>query len=160
VTAPTGIDGIYGVVQFKQRAIGVVPIDAEGYTWLVGQQRYTLGRYSWEIPEGGAPFGESALGAAQRELREETGLIARKWTSLLKLNTSNSVTDEEALSFVAQNLIMGEVAPDETEVLSVRRLPLIEAVEMVIDGRITDALAMTSLLKVQLMLDRGQLSLS
>ncbi len=157
VIAPTGKAGIYGKVHFKTRAIGVVPIDAEGYTWLVGQYRYTLDQYHWEIPEGGAPLGESALAAAQRELREETGISAARWTSLLQLHTSNSVTDELAHTFVAQDLSFGETEPDDTEVLQLKRLPLEEAINLAIDGAITDSLALASLLKVRVLLDRGLL---
>lgn len=159
VIAPTGKPGIYGKVHFKNTAIAVVPIDAQGYTWLVGQHRYTLDQYAWEIPEGGAPLGESALAAAQRELREETGIRARRWTSLLQLHTSNSVTDELAHAFVAQDLSFGETEPDDTEALQIKRLPVDEAIEMAMNGTITDGLAMASLLKVRLLLDRGLLHL-
>ena len=159
VTAPTGRAGIYGVVHFKSLAVGIVALDAEGYTWLVGQHRYTLGSYSWEIPEGGSDPDEPALLTAQRELREETGISAAHWTPLLDLHTSNSVTDEAAVAFLAQDLTIGETAPDETEVLALRRVPLDEALEMVMDGRITDALAMASLMKVKLLLDRGEISI-
>lgn len=159
VSAPTGKQGIYGVVHFKNTAIGVVPIDADGYTWLVGQHRYTLNQYEWEIPEGGAPPGESALAAAQRELREETGIVARRWTSLLRLHTSNSVTDEVARIFVAQDLSHGDTAPDDTEILQVRRVPLEHAINMALDGSITDSLSMAALLKVGILIDRGLLTI-
>ena len=157
VVAPTGHAGIYGVVHFRQRAVGVVPLDDAGHTWLVGQWRYTLDAWSWEIPEGGAPEGEAPLEAARRELVEETGLVAARWTPLLELHTSNSVTDEHAVAYLARGLTPGPSAPDETERLALRRLPLEEAVEMVLDGRITDALAMASLLKVQALRARGEL---
>ncbi|ASJ76261.1 NUDIX domain-containing protein [Granulosicoccus antarcticus] len=159
VSAPTGKQGIYGVVHFKNTAIGVIPIDAEGYTWLVGQHRYTLDQYEWEIPEGGALIGESSLAAAQRELREETGIVARRWTSLLKLNTSNSVTDEVARVFLAQDLSFGETEPDDTELLQLRRIPLDDAINMALDGSIADSVAMSALLKLGLLLDRGVLSI-
>ncbi len=159
VSAPTGNQGIYGVVHFKNTAIGVIPIDAEGYTWLVGQHRYTLDQYEWEIPEGGAPLGESALAAAQRELREETGIVARRWTGLLKLHTSNSVTDEVARIFVAQDLSHGDTAPDDTEALQLQRVLLDDAVNMALDGSITDSLSLAALLKVGILLDRGVLKI-
>lgn len=159
VIAPTGKPGIYGHVHFKNKAIGIVPIDADGYTWLVGQARYTLQTYAWEIPEGGAPHGESVLAAAQRELQEETGVHAKRWTSLLKLNASNSVTDEVAYAFAAQDLRVGDTAPDDTEQLALSRIRLDDAINMAMDGTISDGLAMASLLKVGMMLSRGELHL-
>src|SRR5690349_9002788 len=104
VITPSGTEGIYGVVHFKNRAIAIVPIDDENHTWLVKQFRYTLNEYSWEVPMGGAPLDEEPLLGAQRELKEETGLSAANWQQLMKLHTSNSVTDEEALIFLARDL--------------------------------------------------------
>lgn len=151
VTNPSGKPGIYGVVHFKNTAIGVVPIDQEGYTWLVGQYRYTLQQYHWEIPEGGCPRGEEPLKAAQRELEEETGLRASKWIPLLEAHLSNSVTDEYCQCFVALDLELGPAQPEDTEQLTIRRLPLSEAIEMALDGRITDAVSVMALLKVALL---------
>ena len=153
VTAPTGADGIYGMVHFKNRAVGVVPLDDERHTWLVGQWRYTLDAWSWEIPEGGAPEGEDPLAAARRELAEECGLAARRWTPLLEIHTSNSVTDELGRVWLARGLSSVERAPDDTEVLDIRRVPFDEALRMVMDGRITDSLSMAALMKVKLLLD-------
>lgn len=147
VTNPAGRPGIYGVVGFKNRAIGIVPIDEQGCTWLVGQYRYTLGEYSWEIPEGGCPADELPLEAACRELREETGLVARDYRVLLDgLALSNSVSDERATVFVATGLSQAEACPEETERLQVRRLPLAEAVAMVRRGEITDSISVIALL--------------
>ena len=151
VTNPGGGGGIYGVVHFKNRGVGVVPIDDEGYTWLVGQYRYTLNTYEWEIPEGGCPEGESPLEAAKRELAEETGLIAGDYRVILdNIALSNSVSDERATIFVARDLTQTEASPEETEVLQVRRLPLREAIAMVRSGEITDSLSVMALLYLAL----------
>jgi len=157
VTAPTGNRAIYGLVHFKNTAVGVIPIDRDGNTWLVGQHRYTLDQYMWEIPEGGGLPNEDNLTVAKRELREETGITANRWTQLLELHTSNSVTDEYAIGFVAQELAFGECEPDDTEALEIEKVPLQTAIDMAMDGRITDGLAMACLFKVQLLLDRGKL---
>ncbi|WP_420155529.1 NUDIX domain-containing protein [Siphonobacter sp.] len=148
VITPAGTSGIYGVAHFKNKAIGIIPIDKEGYTWLVGQYRYPLEEYSWEIPMGGGSIDVDPLISAQRELKEETGLIALNWQMIGRIHTSNSVTDEEGFIFVAQDLEQGETEFDETEVLQIWRLPLSEAIEMVMDNRITDSLSVYGLLKV------------
>ncbi len=157
VINPSGNPGIYGLVHFKNLAIGIVPLDENMNTWLVGQYRYALGQYSWEIPEGGGPHGTPPLEAARRELLEETGITAQRWTKILDLHTSNSVTDETGLVFVAQELSFGEAMPEETEQLQLRKLPFAEALAMVMNGEITDSLSMVALMKVKLLLDTGQL---
>lgn len=147
VINPAGGRGIYGKVHFKNKAIGIVPVDAQGNTWLVGQHRYTLNEFHWEIPEGGAPLSELPLEAAQRELREETGLTAKKWQLLTRIHTSNSVTDEEGFIFLAEELSQGENQLEETEAdLKVRKVHLTEAVAMVKRGEITDSMSMVGLL--------------
>jgi 8-oxo-dGTP pyrophosphatase MutT (NUDIX family) len=146
VLTPSGTPGIYGVVSFRNKAIGVVPVDEQMNTYLVGQFRYTLNEYSWEIPEGGGPEGEEPAETASRELQEETGLIARKLELLGKIHTSNSVTDEVGFIFLAHQLTQDEANPEETEELMVKRLPLSEAVRMVENGEITDSLSMAGLL--------------
>ena len=157
VLNPSGGKGIYGVVHFKNSAIGIVPIDAEGNTWLVGQFRYTLNQYSWEIPEGGCPIGTAPLDSAKRELLEETGMSAKKWTFLMDYHLSNSVTDEYGVAYIAQDLEHGIAEPEETEDLKVWKLPLSEAIEMAMDGRIKDSVSVMALLKVQVLLLRGEL---
>ena len=144
VIRPDGEPGIYGVVHYKNIAVGVLPIE-DDHTYLVGQYRYPLERYSWEIPEGGCPEGEEALLAAQRELREETGLEARSWQMLGEAYLSNSVADEYAVWFLATGLVPGERRPEGTEKLSVRRLPLREALAMALNGEITDALSLAAI---------------
>ncbi len=147
VTTPGGSPGIYGKVHFKNIAVGVVPIDAEGNTWLVGQYRYVLDQYSWEIPEGGCPVGTDPLDTAKRELKEETGLMAHSWEQIQYMHLSNSVTDEEGYAYIARDLEFGEAQPEDTEELKIRKLPLKEAVEMIHNGQITDALSIIALLK-------------
>ena len=150
VINPAGNPGIYGKVHYKNTAISIVAIDSEGYTYLVGQYRYTLNAYSWEVPEGGCPIesGESTLEAAKRELLEETGLIATQWTEIGEVYLSNSVSDERAVMYIAQNLSQQQACPEETEQLKIRRIPLTEAIEMAQNGQITDALSVLTLLKI------------
>ena len=150
VINPGGGRNDYGWVHFKNRAIAIVPIDDAGNTWLVGQQRFTLDTYSWELPMGGGPLDESPLAAAKRELKEETGLTAERWTELMFLHTSNSITDEEGYVFVAEGLTQGETEFEETEDLAVRKLPLAEAVELVNSGEITDAITIAALLRAHI----------
>ena len=159
VLTPAGTAGIYGVVRFKNLAVGIVPIDQEGYTYLVGQFRYALGRYSWEIPEGGCPLGTDALATAKRELQEETGLSANEWTTLLETDLSNSVSDEEGIIFLAQGLVQGQASPEDTEELAVKRVPFAEAYQMVLAGEIRDSLSVMGILRVQLMIQEGKILL-
>lgn len=154
VLNPSGNPGIYGVVHFKNKAIAIIPLDENNNTWLVGQYRYTLERYSWEIPEGGGPLHDSPLASAKRELLEETGISAKTWISAGTLHLSNSITDEEAFLYVAKDLTFGEAQPEETEDLRVKKLPFQEVVEMVMNGEITDGLAVAAILKIKLMMDR------
>lgn len=152
VLTPAGTPGIYGVVHFHNRAVGVVPIDADGNVWLVRQFRYTLGQYSLEIPEGGSPPGEDLLETARRELQEETGLQAQAWQHLLDLHTSNSVTDESGALFLARGLSLGEMQLEATEDIEVVTLPLAEAVECIFRGEITDSLSVMGLLAAERLL--------
>lgn len=148
VFTPAGTEGIYGVVHFKNTAIGVVPIDDVGNTWLVKQSRYALNQYTWEIPEGGCPADESPLLAAQRELEEEVGLQARTWQPLMAMHLSNSVTDECCRVYVARDLFPGNQALEATEDIEVKKLPLQEAIAMVMRGDITDAISVAALLRI------------
>ncbi len=156
VLNPAGNPGIYGVVHFKNHAIGIVPVDEEGYTWLVGQYRYALGSYEWEIPEGGCPVGTDPLATAQRELKEETGLVASEWTQIMDFHLSNSVSDEYGVAYLAKGLTQEEAEPEETEDLALRRVPLSEAIAMTLDGRIKDALSVLALQRVALLQSSSQ----
>ena len=149
VINPGGGNSIYGKVHFKNKALGIIPLDSDNYTWLVGQYRYTLDEYSWEIPEGGGPLNENFLASAQRELKEETGITAKKWEMIMRFHTSNSATDEEGLIYLATELSFGASSLEESESdLKVMKLPLSEAVDMVMDQRITDSMSVAGLLKV------------
>ena len=149
VTRPDGESGIYGVVHYKNTAVGVLPIE-NGHTYLVGQYRYPLEQYSWEIPEGGCPEGEEPLQAARRELKEETGFEAEKWRMLGQAYLSNSVADEYAVLFLATGLTPGEWQPEGDEILEIRRVPLDEALRMALDGRITDVMSQVALMSYAL----------
>lgn len=146
VLNPSGGKGIYGVVSFRNKAIGIIPVNDQMETWLVGQFRYTLNEYSWEIPEGGSPENEEPEATALRELQEETGLIAGKMEFLGKIHTSNSVTDEVGYLFLAENLQQAAASPEETEDIVVRKVLLKDAIRMVETGEITDSLSMAGLL--------------
>lgn len=148
VINPSGGEGIYGKVSFKGKAVGIIPIDEEGNTWLVEQFRYTLDEYSWEIPMGAVPGEETYESGALRELKEETGLVASKLDFLCKIHTSNSVTDEVGFVYVATELKQGAPEFDDTEDITIKKLPFAEALQMVLDGQITDSLSVAGILKL------------
>ena len=147
VITPKGDNGIYGVVEAKP-AIAIVAITEALDTFLVGQYRYPLETYTWEVPEGGAEAGETLLDAAKRELKEETGIEAGLWTALGELYTSNCFTNERGFVFLAEELLQGEAAPDPTEKLQVRKIPFAEAWRMVLNQEIKDALSVIALMRV------------
>lgn len=157
ITTPAGTPGIYGVVHFKNRAVGVIPYE-DGKIWLVGQHRFPLDCYSWEIPEGGAPAGEELVDCAHRELREETGLEAASLERLLEMHLSNSVSDEYAVVFLARGLTRGPAAPEETEALALRTVTLDEAYALVCAGEITDSMSVAGILRLVVMMREGTLA--
>jgi 8-oxo-dGTP pyrophosphatase MutT (NUDIX family) len=157
VINPSGGKGIYGKVHFKHIAVGVITLDENWNTWLVGQYRFTLNQYSWEIPEGGARMDEDPLEGAKRELLEETGLLAKEWTKILQLHLSNSVSDEVAFIYMARKLEQQTAAPEETEQLLIKKLPFEEAAAMVEKGQITDSMSVAAIQQIQLLIIQGKL---
>lgn len=149
VIHPSGTPGLFGVIHFKNVAVAVIPVDEAGYTWLVGQYRYPLEQWSWEVPMGGVPLNASIEKGALRELAEETGLVAQKLSHLMTLHTSNSVTDELAEVYLATELSQHEPSPDESEQLKIKKVLLTDAIKMVLQGQITDAVSVAALLRVQ-----------
>jgi 8-oxo-dGTP pyrophosphatase MutT (NUDIX family) len=159
VLTPAGKPGIYGCVRFKNVAVGVIPLDGDGEasaTWIVGQYRYPLGRYSWEIPEGGGPHDVPTLESARRELLEEVGLEARRWDLILEMDLSNSVSDERAEIWLARDLVMRAPHPEETERLAVRKVPFAELFREVMAGTHRDSLTVAGVLKLKLLLADGR----
>ena len=148
VITPGGSNGIYGEVQFKNLAIGIIPIDNEGNTWRVGQFRFPLERYGWEIPEGGGPLDVDPLESAKRELQEEVGLIAEHWEQLLELDLSNSVTNEQSIVYVAEGLTPVSTNHEDTENLTIEKLPFYELYQQVLDGTIRDSISVAAILKL------------
>lgn len=157
VINPGGGKGIYGQVHFKNLAIGVIVLDEQDNTWLVGQYRFPLNQYSWEIPAGGCPLNSDPLETAKRELQEETGMAAACWLEIQQMHLSNSVSDELAILYLARNLSFGTAEPEETEQLQVRKMPFEEAFQMVLNGKITDSLSVAAILKLKVMKGEGNL---
>lgn len=150
VDRPDGSPGIYGVVHFNSAAVGVVVVGGDGRLLLVGQHRYSLDEYSWEIPEGGVGPGESLLDGARRELAEETGYVASEWRHLCRVSVSNSVTDERGAIFVATGLRPGAAAPDPTEALDLRWATLDEVLAEIDAGEIHDLITIAGVCRYAL----------
>ncbi|MGB1243684.1 MAG: NUDIX domain-containing protein, partial [Chitinophagales bacterium] len=151
VITPGGINGVYGKMHFKNNAVGIIPLTSNQETILVGQYRFPLDLYFWEIPMGGGPIGDDLLLSAQRELKEETGITAKVWTKILDIHPSNSVTDQAGVVYVAQDLTFGDATPEDTEELETKKIPFQEAFEMVMEGKITDAISVASILKLKIL---------
>jgi 8-oxo-dGTP pyrophosphatase MutT (NUDIX family) len=149
VLTPAGTPGIYTTVDFKNWAIGIIPIDDEGYTYIVGQYRFPLQEYSWEIPEGGGSKDETLLASAQRELLEETGISADNWDMIYEFHTSNSITNERAYVFLATGLSFGEAHPEENEELETKKIHFSELVEMVYNNEVKDSLTVIGVLMAE-----------
>jgi 8-oxo-dGTP pyrophosphatase MutT (NUDIX family) len=152
VINPSGGKGIYGKVHFQNTAVGVVVLDDENNTYLVGQYRFPLNAYSWEIPEGGAAADADPQAECERELLEETGLKANHWQRILKMHLSNSVSDELAFIYLATGLSQHAASPEETEALTIKKMPFEEAYQMVLRGHITDSMSVAAILKVKILL--------
>jgi len=159
VITPGGSEGIYGRVHYKNLAVGIIPLDEDMNTWIVGQYRYVHDRFTWEIPEGGCPEGTDPLASAKRELLEETGISASRWQMISELETSNAVCDEIAYLYVAKGLSIGEAQPEECEDLQVRKLPFRELYKMTIEGKIKDAMSYAAIMKLGWMLDNNGLDI-
>lgn len=155
VINPAGNPGTYSTIHFKNKAIGILALDEDFNTWIIGQYRYPINAYSWEIPEGGGQLDVAYELSAERELFEETGIKAKKITEIMRLHLSNSASDEEAIVFIAQDLSYHEPEPEETEVLQIRKLPFTELYQMVIDGEVTDAITIAAVLKVDVMIKKN-----
>ena len=157
VINPSGNPGIYGKIHFKNIAIGILPLDDEMNTYLVGQYRFALGQYSWEMPEGGGPLGIDPIESAKRELLEETGLKAEDWSELVRIHLSNSVSDELSIIYLARNLAQFEAEPEDTEQLIVKKLPFETVYQMVCDGEITDSMTVAAVLRLKLLMLENKL---
>jgi 8-oxo-dGTP pyrophosphatase MutT (NUDIX family) len=157
--APTGRPARYGLVRFKNLAIAVLPVHDDGTVTLVGQHRFPLGDYTWELPEGGAPLAEDPLAGAQRELAEETGLVAADWREILRAQLSNSVTDERMIGYLATGLSEGPHphVPDETEAITLARAPFREVLDAAVAGHLQDMLTVAMLLRAHHMATEGSL---
>ena len=157
VLNPSGNPGTYSVIHFKNLAIGILPLDENYNTWIVGQYRYPINQYSWEIPEGGGKLEVKPIESAKRELLEETGISASQWIKIQEMYLSNSASDEYCILYVAKTLSFGKSAPEENEQLVVKKIPFEELYKMVQSGLVKDAMTVAAVLKVKLMILDGTL---
>lgn len=157
VITPGGSDGIYGCIHFKNLAVGIIPLDENHNTWIVGQYRYPVQRYTWEIPEGGCPIGTPPLETAKRELKEEVGISARKWSLIQELDLSDSASDEISYCYLAQDLSFGEPEQEDNEDITIKKLPFEDLFEMTEKGEIRDAISVAAIYKIQRMIERNEI---
>jgi 8-oxo-dGTP pyrophosphatase MutT (NUDIX family) len=157
VEDPSGNPGLYTTIKFRNRAVGILPLDKNLNTWIVGQYRFPLNKYSWEIPEGGVLDSEELEKGALRELSEETGINASKLRLISEFNTSNSVTSEEAYIYLAEDLEEGDAHPDPDEQLVVKKIPFSELYQMVLNGEISDSLTIIAVYKVEYLIRTGKI---
>ena len=155
VIRPDGQRGTYSVVSAERIATGIVPLWPDDSVTLVGQFRYAVNEYSWEIPEGGGPFDVDPLETAKRELQEEAGLAAGTWQFLGRVHTSNCFVNEVCHVYLATDLSEVGARPDPEEVLQAQRVPFDRAIEMTRDGSITDAITIAGLFWARLKRSRA-----
>lgn len=156
VLNPAGNNGIYGVVHFKTHAIAIIPLDEENNTWIVGQYRYPLNSYEWEVIEGGCPEGTAPVDTARRELIEEAGLMAEEFEMILEMQLSNSTTDELSYTYIARKLTYVGEEPEEDEKLCIKKLPFEEVYQMILRNEIRDSLSVGSILRAKAFLDSAK----
>ncbi|KIC61000.1 DNA mismatch repair protein MutT [Brevundimonas nasdae] len=156
-TAPTGMKADYAVVRFKNVGTGVLPVHEDGTVTLVGQQRFAHANYSWEMPEGGAPLDEDPFDGIRRELAEEAGLQAEHWLSALKVEMSNSITDEIGMTWIAWGLSPAPTDPDPTEIIAVVRVPFVDLLDEIGRGTVRDSLTVATAYKAYHMAMNGEL---
>lgn len=157
VINPSGKQSIYSKVHFKNIAVAIIPLDDDYNTWIVGQLRYPTQTYEWEVCEGGCPEGTSPPDTAKRELLEECGITAKYFELILEMQLSNAATDEVTATFIARGLSFGKSQPEETEQLTIKKIPFNELFQMTVRGEIRDALSVASILKTKLMIDEGKI---
>ena len=156
-TAPTGLESDYVVMRPKNLSVGVLPVHEDGTVTLVGQQRFALMNWSWEMPEGGAPFDEDPIEGARRELAEEAGLRAEHWREALRAELTNSITDERAIAWIAWGFSPAPLAPDPTEVIRIARVPFGDLLREVGRGAVRDMFTVATVLRAYHMAREGEL---
>lgn len=152
----SGKQHAYTALRFHVNGIAVLPIDADGCTYIVGQYRYVAGRFTWELVRGGAAP-DAPLAGAQRELREEAGISAAHWLEVFRLMASPGITDEYIPCYLAWGLSRHRPEPDDGESLSLRKLPFATALGMALSGEIVDAASVALLTAARLRAERGEL---